>query len=651
MEILDDKIYCTINEVFTLSYLVPSNARHVEVTYCPYLVAAYDTRTDQLSVYESQSTENIKVLAASYDLKYVYLDMKFTAIGTYNIQIGYPLLINDNVYEVHVLPVLTDLSMIFYEITDTEQLSRMKPGEAYTFEANLLVSGEDESKYKDYLKNYRIGVCNAELDETSQSTILQSMLENAEFSDQAEVNVKTRLTSEFTYDEDYRLIVLITGDFAEGYPNDFTIAFDSLKIYESTPNLIGMQCHHITPIENSISSTENSSIILDSFSSSNTFTFSKLYTSEDDPDEDEDITYGNNQNEAVSGIAVMLDIVETGDVTLLATLTNDKSSIGQKSVILNAIDASETPTTITLGDSDDVWGFDVGDIENIEDWELTLQLLNNTSSSNSITFNNVRIVYYTIPVEHNDWDYLIEETNMGFYGVFMENVDIPTGLNTDIKELEIEGSDINTISRQNIIGKTITLEFSIYDCNLQTSIKLLNKLARLIYNERDAKTNQPIPKVFSTTLYPEKEWEYVCIKEMETEFVQGEIKGKVELYVPSGTYKSVEEITTGAIGYNQGLNKVQPTITIGNFTGDEIILIENNTNQKFIIRDVIYVSEDIITIDCANRTIVQSNPNSDDELDLGGNCDMDNDWFTINKDYNFSCTNATVMKVTYYEGG
>ena len=649
MEIIDNKIYCTVNEVFTITYLVPSKVRHVQVSSCPYLIADYDIQTNKLTTYSNQYISYITVTGASYDMTNAYLEMKFNTLGTYNIQVGYT---SDTLvyYEVHVLPVLTTLSMCFYEITDTEQLARMLTGENYTFEANVLVSG-DESKYNDFLKNFRIGVCNAELDMTSQSTILESILENAEFSDQAEVNVKTRLTCDFTYDEDYPLIVFITGDYAEGYPLDFTVKFDSLKIYESTSNLIGMQCHHILPIQNSIVDNASSSITLDSFSSSNSFTFSKFHRPGDDLDEDEDITYGNNQYEAVSGIALMLDIVETGDVTLLATLRNDKSSIGQKSIILNAIEESETPTTITIGDSDDLWGFDVGDIENIEDWELTLQLLNNTSSQNEIVFNNVRLEYYTIPVEANDWDYYIEETDLAYYGVFMENMDIPTGLNTDVKELEIEGSDVNTISRQNIIGKTIILEFSIYDCNLQTSIKLLNKLARLIYNERDAKTNQPIPKSFSTNLHPEKEWMYVCIKEMETEFVQGEIKAKVELYVPTGTYKSVDEIVTGAIGYNQGLNKVQPVITIGNISNDEITLLENNTNQKFIIRDVVYVPEDIITIDCQNRTIIQSNPNSEDEVDLSSNCDIDSDWFTINKAYHFICPDATVMKVSYYEGG
>ena len=95
-------------------------------------------------------------------------------------------------------------------------------------------------------------------------------------------------------------------------------------------------------------------------------------------------------------------------MTILATLTTDKSSIGQRSVLLSAIEENDTPTTISIGDSDDLWGFDVGEIENIEDWELTLQIINNTSSTNEFIFNNLRVEYYTIPVEANQWDYYIE---------------------------------------------------------------------------------------------------------------------------------------------------------------------------------------------------------------------------------------------------
>ena len=138
---------------------------------------------------------------------------------------------------------------------------------------------------------------------------------------------------------------------------------------------------------------------------------------------------------------------------------------------------------------------------------------------------------------------------------------------------------------------------------------------------------------------------------MESEFDNGEIHAKVELLVPSGTYKTVDEITTGPIGYNQGLNKILPEITIGNLQGDEISILENHTNQKFIIRDITYATDDIITINCNDRTIVQSNPNTEDEVNLLSNCDMDNDWFAINTEYNFTSTNCNIMKITYFERG
>ena len=647
MEIIDNKIYCEVDETITIQYLVPSNMKTVQIVECPYLLADYNVLTDTLTVYSNVSESSISVTDASYDLTYASIELEIDTAGTYNIALGYSDTLTQ--YEIHVLPTLTDLSMIFHDISDTEVLSRLQPGRAYTFEAELLVSG-DETKFLDYMKNFRIGVCNAEVDTTSQSTLIESILENAEFSDQPEVNVKTRVTTEFTYDEDSPLIVLITADYVEGYPTEFIVDFSGLKIYESQENLIGMQCHHIFPIQNCITDDETSSITLDEFNSSNSFILSDFYN-ENDSSEDEDITYGNTSHEGVSGIKIMLDVVECGNVTLLATLRTEEGAIGQRSILLNPIEEGETPTTITIGDSDEMWGFDVDDFKNLEDWELILQLLNNTSEENTITFNNISLEYYTIEIEPNNFEYYINNNNLGYYGVFMQDIDIPTGLNTEIKQLEIEGSDTNVISRQNVREKTITLEFSMYNCDVTTTIKLLNKLARLIYNERDVKTNQPIPKVFSTSAEPGKEWEYVCIKEMETEWDGAEVTAKVELVVPDGTYKTVDEITTGAVGFNHGLNKIHPELTIGNISSNELTLFENNTGQKFIIRDLVYVRGDIITIDCENRTIIQSNPNSEDEIDISGNCDMDNDWFTINKEYNFISTNCSIMKITYFERG
>ena len=644
----DTEVWCEINETFTINHVIQNNISLLKIVNCPQCIGEYNIRTDTLIRYENTSPI-ITLTDVSQTLTTVDIELSFNTEGIYKLVIGDPA-VGTVIYTVHVTPVLTDLSMIFYEITDTEQLSRLQTGISYTLEANLLVEGTVENHFLDYLKNYRIAICNSEIDTTSQETILESLLENAEFSDQPEVNTLTRVTTDFVYDEDYPLFVLITHDYIEAYPSEFTVKFSDLKIYESTGNLVDMKCSHIIPLVNSISDENTTNITLDEFTSSNTFTCSRFKNPEDDLD-DEDITYGNSDTSAVGGLIVKLDVVETGAVTLMATLTSDKSRIGQRSIILPDIEEGETATTIDIGESDDLWGFDIVDFENLEDWELTLQILNNTTDENSITFNNVHLEVYTIGIEPNQFDYYIEENNLGYYGVFMQDVDIPTGLNTEVQQLDIEGSDVNFISRQNVRDKTITLEFDIYDCDPVTSINILEKLAKLIYNERDIRTDQPIPKRFSTNLYPGKEWEYVCTKEMESEFDNGEIHAKVELLVPSGTYKTVDEITTGPIGYNQGLNKILPEITIGNLQGEEISILENHTNQKFIIRDITYATDDIITINCSDRTIVQSNPNTEDEVNLLSNCDMDNDWFAINTEYNFTSTNCNIMKITYFERG
>ena len=305
----DTTIYCNVNETVTIPYAIPSNVEEIQIIRCPKTIAVYDISTDTLTPYENVENDEVSVTEVTCVSNYAYIDLEIDTLGAYNINIGGTSQNTQILYKIHVIPTLTNLSMIFYEITDTEELSRLRSGENYTFEANVTVQGDDESKYFDYLKNYRIGICNAEIDDTSHDTLIASLVENAEWSDQpSDLNVPSTLQADFTYDEDLALFVLISGDYFEGYPNEFIVSFDSLNIYETTSNIVEMKCHHIEPIRNSISDSEYSSITLDEFSSSNTFSFSKFHKPSDDVDE-EDITYGNTQNEAVCGMAVKFDVL------------------------------------------------------------------------------------------------------------------------------------------------------------------------------------------------------------------------------------------------------------------------------------------------------------------------------------------------------
>ena len=228
----------------------------------------------------------------------------------------------------------------------------------------------------------------------------------------------------------------------------------------------------------------------------------------------------------------------------------------------------------------------------------------------------------------------------------MIDAEIPEGLKTETKYLDIEGTDAKEAYRMNIEKKTITTEFGIDGCNLEDTTYALRRVAKLFINERDS-LNRPIPKRIEFSHYPDLYWEYVITDEIDHSISISDYVIKVKFVIPSGTACSVDDTVTNNIGTNLSLVKVNPVITLTP-TASEVLLIEEKTGQKFTIKNTKLVNTDLITIDCENRKVTVKH-NDDSKEDITASVDYSSDWFSIHGEYNFNTTNAVIQTITFNE--
>jgi phage-related protein len=273
-------------------------------------------------------------------------------------------------------------------------------------------------------------------------------------------------------------------------------------------------------------------------------------------------------------------------------------------------------------------------------------LLNNDESS--INFSDIQVIFYIEQIEKQEITVQVEGENLAYYGAFIDSVEIPEGLETDTSFLTIDGTDTNDAYRQNIREKTITLNFNIDACDLETSTLLLRQITKLLVNDKD-EYNRPIPKIIEFSHYPDSYYEYIIEEalDIETEVTSYNVTAK--LTIPAGTSYSQENTVTNTIGYVQGLAAINPIITLQ--PNDTVIQItETLTGQTFNIGYTGDWNDKVVEIDCEDRKVwLLSDEEADDGIEISKYVDMNSDWFRLHGEYQFEATNATIRTITYNE--
>ena len=541
-------------------------------------------------------------------------------------------------------PLEEDLSTPFFTILEPSEEELNRLGDGYTYIAQSDIKHTTTDTYiRDWYKNNRIGVFNNNIENVNDYSALTNsqIIENALYwsNETAGLNEYNSVECEFTYNDDYPLYIIITGD----YPEATSYGYDMGSIKYDTPCIIEKQVYnnreasgtYPVPIEALLDGEDIATLEL---ASNQTSQGAVLY------DFPVDETISTNDKLAIRGLQVRANIEATDNLVIQAKLHSPNGELGNRSILIDSQDEE-----IVIGGLGDLWGFTTLQMQHLGLWELELSVANILSQSDSsILFNNVEIIFYLETVEKQEITIKVEDEDIAYYGAFIDTIQIPEGLETNTSYITIDGTDMNDAYRQNIKEKTITIDFNISECNLKTSTDLLRQITKLFTNEKD-QYNRPIPKRIQFSHYPDDYFEYI----MEEAFdVKNEITGynvQAKLTIPSGTSYSRKDTVTNTVGNANGLAALRPLITIQPSTAN-IEIKETLSEQKFTMTYPNDWNNKIIEIDCDDRIVLlKDDADDDDGVDISKYVDHNSDWFRLSGEFQFEAINCVIRTVTFNE--
>lgn len=524
--------------------------------------------------------------------------------------------------------------------------------DSFNLDAKIINTNNDSIEWEQtYYVNLNTGVAD-EIKEVVidhndyENLTLEDITDNAEYwsSPMSVKGVFEEKHAEFNYDEKYPLYIIITGDHSES-PNSESIDFTAPIIYEHG-SLDGNnhQVNFPVPIRNILENGEISTLEIPSGKSSNPFVLYEFNVGE---------FFQTGDNLAIRGLIFTMNIDYTDDLILTAKLKSPDGKIGTRSKVIQGFNSTENQedNRISIGGSFELWGFKISEMVNLDDWELIIQVDNpypNEDGVGTLMFSDVTLSFYYLTFLNDLVIMRVNGEDSRHYGMFIQNVNVPHGLNADVKYYEIVGSDFNNAYRMNIDKADIEVEFTVEACTIFESSELLKDIAKLLVNKRD-KMNEPIPNRVEFSNYPGEHWDYIMEDPIDTDIESANFDSKIKLIVPDGTGWANEDSVTGINGYNNSIAGVNPIIEVSP-VGNFIQLTENITGQKFSLKYENYNEGDIIIIDCVNRIVTLKQYDSSLEkfidYDISENADYTVDWFILPiGEYSFD-THGTCRRCT-----
>ena len=515
-----------------------------------------------------------------------------------------------------------------------EEMNRL--GDEYVYEVScfievLLDIQSNYDKFHDYYRNYRIGVVNSIPETHNINTIFNACKEWSSLI--SSFNSFQEKTIDFTYNKEYPVYILLTGGYSIETPYINT-KFSHICIQESDYQEFKDHGIFPEPIENLIDDENVGEFTLENHLPSNDLIFYKFPFEED---------FGTGEDYAIRGIELQLRCETTERVVCNATLKSPTGEIGQESVIL-----SPSIDTYIIGSEYDSWGFLISELTNIKYWELLLtfnNILGTDDVNAEINITDVQLKVYFLKLGRgaNEKIY-IDDENLEWYGAFIQDFKMVSGLKTKTKYLEVDGTDVNDAYNMTIDKKEIEIEFDIEGCTLQESTELLKQITRLFTTRRD-ELNRPIPKTIRFSSRPDEYWEYILEDGIENEIKYTNYECKTKLTVPSGTSYADTDTVTNTTGMINSISKVNPVIVIIP-TGETVEITEENTEQKWSGTNSEWIGK-MVEIDCEHRTVtIIEDEEEEDDIDISFSADWNNDWFILDDMYNFSGVNCVIQTVT-----
>ena len=271
----------------------------------------------------------------------------------------------------------------------------------------------------------------------------------------------------------------------------------------------------------------------------------------------------------------------------------------------------------------------------------------------NVSMKNVRItLYYTL---NNDcWEFLIDGISSKYYLLSLEaDSEIPRGANYDVNKFKVDGADGEYPNRINLEQNKLKLKFSTCECGtIEDLTYLLEHVVEWLYPERDSLDN-PLLKSISFFYAPDRAYDYYIDETIDCEAVDGAYECEVELIVPSGLARSLDETESANMGHTGHMGKVKPTIIFNILSHDDVImLVESETNQKLTLTGEFIdqlPANTKLKLDCKNRKLYYESYG--EWFNIDPNCiALDSDFFTLSGAFDFSnSVNVQVSDVIYYE--
>lgn len=485
-----------------------------------------------------------------------------------------------------------------------------------------------------------------EIDSTDYSNLSKDdIFKYAEFWGEplTQVNDPQELECEFVFDENYPVHILIVGDFEEGDPENSIMQFSPPVLRQSDDTNPSLQCIFGTPIRGVVNE-ELTNLALNSFETSNTHVFYDFDL--------EDIE--TNENNSILGIQINMVADFEENMSVLIRLKDPNGRTGERSVSITNDDANER--IITVGGPFDLWGFDVEDMVNMDLWEVEAIFSNSwlSETESRVTVEKIEMIVCQNYVEDTAVICYLNGKDTRHYGMFVKSVEVPAGLNSEVKYLEIDGSDQNEAYRQNIAKKEITIKFAIIGCTIEESTALLKMIGSLFSNDRD-ELNNPIENRLEFSHYPGEYWNVVLEDAIDSDVEAVDYDSTLKLIVPDGTSHSTDEIVTSFVGNTTSIAKIHPMIQLIPTAPllDAFEIVETRSNQKMKIDATGIEASDLLILDCENRRLIVRRYNSDENIyadqDISLAVDWNADWFSLYGEYYFETSGCVIQTVTFEE--
>ena len=533
-----------------------------------------------------------------------------------------------------------------------EELDRLGDGYAYTIQtyAKIINNGTHDPLSYPILHNFRLGAYNDAIPSTNPE---EHIIRNAEYNTGAinQTDIYTNLTTEFIFNKEYPVYVIITGQYLDYYPDEFEIKYAQPVIIDTdyydqkgrvTQNILPY------PIMNATGDGETSSLTVNTFQESNPII---LYDFEL-PD-----NFSTDDETAIRGIKLTADIIADDECIINAKLKLDGGKTGERSLVLAPLDTMSEEGQITLGGSTDLWGFSVGDMQNLDQAEIELSfnnLFTNENNQVQLQISNITVtVYYlNITLINEIEKCLINDENIAWYGAYLKSLADLHGLKTDTNYITVKGTDTNEPYVQTIQEKEIEIDFGIDADTVKESSELMKSFVRHITNERD-KYNKPIlNKIEFPELYPNEHWDFILDGGVSHSVSFKEQEGTLKLIIPAGTSYANEDTYANTRGYNNGIANVNPIITAIPLA-ETVEITETVHNQNWKIQYP-FPENSLLEINCNDRTATLKTITDENNAgtDITEYADYNNDWFILYLgEFNFESQTSIIRTVQYNERG